>query len=422
MPRVIRSDNGSAFVSQLFEAMQKMIGFRHIRVLPYSARSNGIAEKAVGRVASVLIKHCHILANWHKALPLVTYALNSSIHAGIERSPFSALFGRAPVGIPELEDPQLEPLTSTGSEFMDELRDRLISAWQTIRDTSQAIKIDNIRRMEKNRKRYLSLADPSAPGGIHKGDFILLRHGSYDHAKARRKHGYPALRRFEVLDLLPEAQAVRIDPRNTGISDVVALRHCVKAPDSYWIFDDGSPRSGVSDGLPPSLVVARGNPNEAGGRPVHEDGADNADPDVFVVDCILEARFQRRKKRWEYLVKWQNSPDVTWETAAQLSDAGQTVRAQMDSARAQAEEQSTAARAASRNRDSTPQEKSTRSTDDGLVDLDEGLTDPSLENRPTYDERPSTRRAPTQRYRALVASLDSRPFATAQQLGRSLFR
>ena len=169
-------------------------------------------------------------------------------------------------------------------------------------------------------------------------------------------------------------------------------------------------------------MVARGNPNEAGGRPVHEDGADNADPDVFVVDCILEARFQRRKKRWEYLVKWQNSPDVTWETAAQLSDAGQTVRAQMDSARAQAEEQSTAARAASRNRDSTPQERPTYSADDGLVDLDEGLTDPSLEHRPTYNERPSTRRAPTQRYRALVANLDSRPFTAAQQLGRSLFR
>ena len=81
-----------------------------------------------------------------------------------------------------------------------------------------------------------------------------------------------------------------------------ALRHCVKAPDSYWIFDDGSPRSGVSDGLPPSLVVARGNPNEAGGRPMLEDDVDDADPNVFVVDCILEARFQRRKKRWEYLL------------------------------------------------------------------------------------------------------------------------
>ena len=137
---------------------------------------------------------------------------------------------------------------------------------------------------------------------------------------------------------------------------------------------------------------------------------------MFVVDCILEARFQRRKKRWEYLVKWQNSPDITWETAAQLNDAGQTVRTQMDIARAQAEEQSAAARTASRER------RPTRDTDDSLVDLDEGSSDPSLEIRPTYNERPSTRRAPTQRYRALVASPDSRSFTAAQQLGRSLFK
>ena len=181
---------------------------------------------------------------------------------------------------------------------------------------------------------------------IREGDWIMLRHGSHDQARGRRKHGFPSRRRFLVKRVLPLASAVQIDPRNTGICDMVSLRHCVKAPDSFWIFDDGHPRSGVTNGLPPTMAIARGDPNEVGGQidPNERFDAPDSDSDedapsvsrpdhrrVYIVDRILEAR--KRRQQWEYLIQWLNYPDTTWETTAKLSDAGETVKAQMVAAR-----------------------------------------------------------------------------------------
>eukprot|EP00965_Chrysotila_dentata_P162140 5354543-Pleurochrysis_carterae.AAC.1 len=57
---------------------------------------------------------------------------------------------------------------------------------------------------------------------INVGDYVLVRHGSADFAKNRRKHGHPALRRFRVVREAPAAGAVRIDPAGTGTRPYVS--------------------------------------------------------------------------------------------------------------------------------------------------------------------------------------------------------
>eukprot|EP00965_Chrysotila_dentata_P043058 1429799-Pleurochrysis_carterae.AAC.1 len=71
---------------------------------------------------------------------------------------------------------------------------------------------------------------PGTTAGINVGDYVLVRHGSADFAKTRRKHGFPALRRFRVVRLLPAAGAVQIDPAGTGTQPYVSMRLCKKAP------------------------------------------------------------------------------------------------------------------------------------------------------------------------------------------------
>jgi hypothetical protein len=416
MPTIVVSDNGSSFVSTLMEAFQKFVGFRHVRVLPYNPTANGIAEKSVGRISTLLVRHCYALKEWHKALPLVTYALNSTIHSSIDKSPYFAVFGRSPTGIPELEDPALDRNASTGSEFVDNLRSRLIKVWDAVRASSRAVKLELIKRQEKSVGRFISAANPSAPGHVRQGDYVLLRHGSHDQARGRRKHGFPSSRRFRVTGVLPESHAVRIDTRRTGICDVVSLRHCVKAPDSFWIFDDGSPRSGVTDGLPPTMAIARGDPAEVGGQVDSDDGHDvdsDDDPEsatpasstahrrVYIVDNVLEAR--QRKGKWEYLIQWLNYPDMTWETTAKLSDAGDTVKVQMEQAR--------------RTSSKRPSDAPPLGTDDAAVDAaasqDGEPTVPTVDPAPavvaapavppgeTFWNMPSTRRSPVARIRSM---------------------
>eukprot|EP00965_Chrysotila_dentata_P003288 107302-Pleurochrysis_carterae.AAC.1 len=71
---------------------------------------------------------------------------------------------------------------------------------------------------------------PGTTAGINVGDYVLVRHGSADFAQNRRKHGFPALRRFRVVRVLPAAGAVQIDPAGTGTQPYVSMRLCKKAP------------------------------------------------------------------------------------------------------------------------------------------------------------------------------------------------
>ena len=54
------------------------------------------------------------------------------------------------------------------------------------------------------------------------------------------------LRTFQVVRLIPEASALEISTRKTGMRPVISLRHATKVPESWWLFDDGSGASGQS--------------------------------------------------------------------------------------------------------------------------------------------------------------------------------
>eukprot|EP00965_Chrysotila_dentata_P121756 4024900-Pleurochrysis_carterae.AAC.1 len=86
-----------------------------------------------------------------------------------------------------------------------------------------------------------------ATAGINVGDHVLVRHGSADFAKNKCKHGYPALRRFRVVRVLPAAGAVQIHPACTGTQPYVSMKLCEKAPQDWWVVDEGSSAAGRLD-------------------------------------------------------------------------------------------------------------------------------------------------------------------------------
>eukprot|EP00965_Chrysotila_dentata_P119269 3942637-Pleurochrysis_carterae.AAC.1 len=103
-------------------------------------------------------------------------------------------------------------------------------------------------------------------GGIQVGDRVLLRHGSVKYAALLKKHGFPPSRTFRVLEVITECNALRVDTRR---------------------FD--SPAT--------SLATARGNPYEVGGQ-INQPDLTQGEPNVFLVNQILEAR--REKGKWKY--------------------------------------------------------------------------------------------------------------------------
>ena len=310
-------------------------GLRHIRVLPYNAPANGKAESSVKRVQELLLKHCRLLDNWADTLPMVCFALNTAVHSSLGGvSPFFALFGRHPIMIPELEDPSNYRATFTGPDYLRNLVAELRRAWDTVKDASETVRSSVISRGERSRAQWAAPSTNDSCAGIQVGDWVLLKHGSDAHAKIRRKHGYPAYRRFRVVKVMPESNALEIDTRKVNIQPVVSIRQCKRAPDGWYIFNDGSPSAGRYEG-PLTNAVARGNPHEIGGKLKDEDEDDpdtHQDHCIYPVEWILEAFHSKRK--WYYRVLWLGYPIATWESHEDLEAcAGEEVLKWMAEAR-----------------------------------------------------------------------------------------
>ena len=158
---------------------------------------------------------------WHRILPLplAQLQLNSHVHTGTDMSPYMALFGRAPHGIAQLENPSLLSKTGSGSEWLKGVRGTFLKMHADIQKASDDIK--QARAAEQN-ARTASELDPRA-GQIKPGGWVRIIKGSMEEAKYLRKHGHgtPWKNRYRVLDVRPHAVrlAVPKDGSVPAISD-----------------------------------------------------------------------------------------------------------------------------------------------------------------------------------------------------------
>ena len=324
-PVQIVADN--AFRAKALSSFARYAGFRMIHILPNNPQSNGLAEATVKRVASLLVRHCRELSEWHKMVPMICHALNSSVHSGTLQSPFFALFGRKPICVPELEDPQLRRVDVDGNEFTGSLAARLRLAWEAIRTASYELKKASLDRASIGKRRWSAPATPTSVNGIQVGDRVMVRHGDAEKAARQRKHGEPAMRTFRVVRVIPEAGAIEIDSRKTGMRPVISVRHAEKVPDHWWIFDDGSGTSGQSAEFT-TLADAWGKTPRQIGEVMN---CPLKTAKVYQVIDVSAAR--KRKGSWWYLVQFQGYKEQEWVRDKHLEDAGTWVQNQMTTVR-----------------------------------------------------------------------------------------
>eukprot|EP00965_Chrysotila_dentata_P014352 475584-Pleurochrysis_carterae.AAC.1 len=202
---VIKSDDGSAFLTELMRAFAKYAGLRRAFVLSYNAPANGMAEQAMAPIARLLVRHTQQFRNWPDTLPMVAFALNCTEHLSTGVSPFFAIYGHHLISLPELDNPSLFELAETRNEFVDTLA--------TLRDASESIRLDAAARANAHHRRWLKPNTMDFVGRIQVGDRVLLRHDSVEYTALLKKHGFLPLRSFGVLEVIPEYNALRADTR-----------------------------------------------------------------------------------------------------------------------------------------------------------------------------------------------------------------
>jgi hypothetical protein len=90
---IVVSDNGSAYDSELFKEITKLLRVKRVLTTPYHPQSN-----AVERYHKTLGHYMRAFANsepenWHKFLRYATFSYNNTVHSTTNFSPHSLLFG-----------------------------------------------------------------------------------------------------------------------------------------------------------------------------------------------------------------------------------------------------------------------------------------------------------------------------------------
>jgi hypothetical protein len=298
-PLVIVSDNGPAFISTLCAEMASYFGYRHVPVLPYSAQANGIAESSVKRIKLLLDRHCEGYADWHKILPLAQLQLNTHVHTGTNVSPYMALFGHKPNGLELLENPSLLPETSTGSEWLREVRARLQRLHTELAAASDKIK--EARTIEANSRRHSEVNHRVGP--IVPGSYVRKLHGSQEDAAYIRKHGHGMQwkHRYKVLEVKPHA--IRLEIPKDGSVPIIgewqSIRNCEPSPLGEVLPKPTDPQL-TDKGIPLSPAGPSGDTS---------DPLDPDDDEVYEIDKVLRA--EKIGNRYKLLVKWRGYVDPT---------------------------------------------------------------------------------------------------------------
>ena len=93
-PKIICSDRGSIFVSDLVESLLKILKVRHWRTSSYRPQANGVCERVFGVMKDVLAIYCDQLQNnWDMYLKSCLFAMNTSINDATGFSPHFLLHG-----------------------------------------------------------------------------------------------------------------------------------------------------------------------------------------------------------------------------------------------------------------------------------------------------------------------------------------
>lgn len=123
-PRVLLSDRGKAFLSQLLNEVLRASGTTHKTASSYHPQTNGLTERfhrTLADMIAVYIQPDH--KNWDKLLPFVTFAYNTAVQRTTGYSPFYLVYGRSPTSLLDVSffDAPVNPSASPSEEFLSRL-------------------------------------------------------------------------------------------------------------------------------------------------------------------------------------------------------------------------------------------------------------------------------------------------------------
>ena len=131
LPQTLQSDQGSNFMSHVFQQVMYELGIEQRKSSAYHPQSQGAIERFHQSMKFMLKTYCHENdRDWDEGLPLVLFAARETMADSLGFSPFELVFGHTVRGpLKCLKEKLLSPQESTSLlEYVSSFRDRLYLA------------------------------------------------------------------------------------------------------------------------------------------------------------------------------------------------------------------------------------------------------------------------------------------------------
>ena len=128
LPQEIQSDQGSNFMSRLFQQVMDLLDIRQVRSSAYHPESQGALERFHQHLKSML--RCFCLErekDWDQCVPFVLFAARDAKQESLGFSPFELIYGHTPKGPLKLVKDSLLQSKSDGDmlNYVAQIKDRL---------------------------------------------------------------------------------------------------------------------------------------------------------------------------------------------------------------------------------------------------------------------------------------------------------
>ena len=99
LPHFVQSDQGSNFMSGIFQEVMFQLGVKQIKSSAYHPQSQGALERFHQTIKSMLRAHCfQEKKDWDEGIPLLLFAMREAIQTSLGFSPFKLVFGHTSRG------------------------------------------------------------------------------------------------------------------------------------------------------------------------------------------------------------------------------------------------------------------------------------------------------------------------------------
>ena len=137
LPKSVQSDQGSNFMSGIFQQVMYELGIRQYRSSAYHPESQGALERFHQTLKNMIRSYCFDTEkNWDEGIHLLLFAVRESVQESLGFSPFELVFGHAVRGpLKLLKEKFLEEVESPLNllQYVSDFRNRLIKASEVAR-------------------------------------------------------------------------------------------------------------------------------------------------------------------------------------------------------------------------------------------------------------------------------------------------